>query len=112
MWSFHAPRDGQASEPFSSNKEIVSRWLSPEKAARRAERAAQDAARRRMEKRRTWLMVSGVAVVSLGLVVADYFWLRYQARQRHEQRYHRGGKTNAPASSVPLDGLHQATNHE
>lgn len=90
----------------------MSRWLSPEKAARRAERAAKDAAQRRKEKRRTWLMVGGVAVASIGLMVADYFWLRHQAKQRHEQRYHRGGKTNAPASTVPLGGLHQATNHE
>ena len=90
----------------------MSRWLSPEKAASRAERAAKDAAQRRKEKRRTWLMVGGVAVASIGLMVADYFWLRHQAKQRHEQRYHRGGKTNAPASAVPLAGQSQATNHE
>lgn len=90
----------------------MSRWLSPEKAARRAERAAKDAAQRRKEKRRTWLMIAGLALVSTGLMVADYFWLRHQAKQRHEQRYHRGGKTNAPASAVPLDGQSQATNHE
>ena len=90
----------------------MSRWLSPEKAARRAERAAKDAAHRRKEKRRTWLMVGGVAVASIGLMVADYFWLRHQAKQRHEQRYHRGGKTNAPASAAPLDGQNQVTNHE
>ena len=90
----------------------MSRWLSSEKAARRAERAAKDAAHRRKEKRRTWLMVSGVAVASIGLIVADYFWLRHQAKQRHEKRYHRGGKTNAPASAVPLAGQSQVTNHE
>lgn len=112
MWSCHAPRDGQASEPFSSNKEIVSRWSSPETAARRAERAAKGAAQRRKEKRRGVLLVAGVTAVSIGLIVADYLWLRYQARQRHEQRYHRGGKTNAPASAVPRDGQHRVTNHE
>lgn len=90
----------------------MSRWLSPEKVARRAERAAKEAALRRKEKRRTWLMVGGVAVASIGLMVADYFWLRHQAKQKHEQRYHRGGKTNAPASAVPLAGQSQATNHE
>lgn len=85
----------------------MSRWLSPEKAARRAERAAKDATQRRKEKRRTWLMIAGLALVSTGLMVADYFWLRYQAKQRHEQRYHRGGKTNAPGV-----GQNQVTNHE
>lgn len=59
-----------------------------------------------------WLMIGGIALVSVGLMVADFFWLRYRAKQRHEQHYHRTGKTNAPASAVPLDGSHQATNNE
>lgn len=59
-----------------------------------------------------WLMIGGIALVSVGLTVADFFWLRYRAKQRHEQRYHRSGKTNAPAST-PLDGgQNHATNHE
>lgn len=57
-------------------------------------------------------MLIGLAVVSFGLVVADYFWLRHQAKQRHEQRYHRGGKTNAPAVAAPVAGQDQVTNHE
>jgi flagellar basal body-associated protein FliL len=90
----------------------VSRWLSPEKAARRAERDAKDAAQRRKEKRRSVVLIVGVAVVSVGLMVADYFWLRHQAKQRHEQRYHRGGRTNAPTSVAPMVGQNQVTNHE
>ncbi|MCC7375693.1 MAG: hypothetical protein IT581_13630 [Verrucomicrobiales bacterium] len=90
----------------------MSRWLSPEKVALRAERAAKDAALRRKEKRQTWLMVGGIAVASIGLMVADYYWLRHQAKQKHEERYHRGRKTNAPASTVPLAGQSRATNHE
>lgn len=90
----------------------MSRWLSPEKAARRAERAAKDAGIRRKERRRTVLMISGLTVVSLGLVVADYFLLRSQAKHRHQQRYHSGVKTNAPASTVPLTRQSEATNHE
>ena len=90
----------------------MSRWLSPEKAARRAERAAKQAEQRRREIRRMWLMIGGIAVLSIGLTVADFFWLRYRARQRHEQRYHRAGRTNAPVST-PLDGgQNHATNHE
>jgi heme/copper-type cytochrome/quinol oxidase subunit 3 len=90
----------------------VSRWSSPEKAARRAERAAKDAAQRRKEKRHSLMLVVGVAVVSFGLVVADYLWLRHQATQKHEQRYHRGARINAPASAAPVAGQNQATNHE
>ena len=93
----------------------MSRWLSPERAARRAERAAKDATRRRKEKRRTWLMVGGVAVASIGLVVADYFWLRHQAKQKHERRHQhqqRSKLTNDPASKAPPIGQNQVTNHE
>lgn len=57
-------------------------------------------------------MIGGVAVASIALMVADYFWLRHQAKQKHEQRYHRGGKTNAPASAAPRVGQNQVTNHE
>jgi hypothetical protein len=94
---------------------IVSRWLSPEKAARRAERAAKDAEQRRKEKRRTWLMVCGVTVASIGLMVADYFWLRHQAKQKHErhhQHQQRGKLTNHPASNAPHIGQNRVTNHE
>ena len=90
----------------------MSRWLPPEKAARRAERAAKQAEQRRRDMRRLWLMIGGIALVSIGLMVADFFWLRYRAKQRHEQRYHRTGRTNAPVS-IPMDGgQNLATNHE
>ena len=90
----------------------MSRWLSPEKAARRADRAAKQAEQRRREMRRMWLVIGGIALVSIGLMVADFFWLRYRAKQRHEQRYHRTGKTNSPVS-IPMDGgQNLATNDE
>jgi len=90
----------------------MSRWLSPENAARRAERAAKQAEQRRREIRRMWLQIGGVTLFLIGLLVADYFWLRYQARQRHERLHHRNGRANAPASN-PLDGgQSHATNHE
>ena len=90
----------------------MSRWLSPEKAVRRAERAAEQAEQRRREIGRMWLMIGGIAFVSIMLTVADFFWLRHRARQQHEQRHHRSGRTNAPVS-IPPDGvLSQATNHE
>jgi len=90
----------------------VSRWSSPEKAARRAERAAKDAVQRRKEKSHSPMLVVGVAVLSFGLVVADYLWLRHQAKQKHEPRYHRSARSNAPASAAPVGRQSRATNHE
>ena len=93
----------------------MSRWLSPEKAARRAERAVQDAAQHRKDRRRSWLMIGGVTVLSLGLMIADYFWLRHQAKQKHERRHQhqqRSKMTNDPASKAPRTGQNQVTNHE
>lgn len=83
----------------------MSRWKSPQIAAKRAERAAKGAAKLRREKRRSWQLVIGLAVVSVGLTVADYFWLRHQARQRHE-RYHQHHQrgTNTPALQTNQTG--------
>ena len=89
----------------------MSRWLSRQKAARLAGRAAKDAAQRRKEKRRSLLVIGGVALGSIGLCVADYFWLRSQARQRHEKRYHHSGKTNAPVSAAPQQTGQNAPAH-
>ena len=74
----------------------MSRWESPQAAAKSAERTAKEAEQRRKERRKSWLMIAGVAVVSVGLVVADYFWLRHQARQRHEMRHKQPPQTNHP----------------
>lgn len=93
----------------------MSRWLSPERAARRAERAAKDATQRRKEKRRGIALIAGVAVASIGLCVGDYFWLRHQARQKHErlhQHRQRSGQTNTPADNAPNIGQNRVTNHE
>ena len=57
-------------------------------------------------------MIGGIALVSVGLTVADFFWLRYRAKQRHEQRYHRTGRTNAPVSTPLGAAQNQATNHD
>lgn len=84
----------------------MSRWKSPQAAAKDTERAAKEAAKLRKEKRRTVLMVAGVAVVSLGLCVADYFWLRYQARQRHERHHqHQQRGTNNPTLQTNQTGV-------
>jgi C4-dicarboxylate transporter len=60
-------------------------------------------------------MVGGVAVASIGVMVADYFWLRYLAKQKHERRHQhqqRSKLTNDPASKAPHIGQNQVTNHE
>lgn len=75
----------------------MSRWKSPQAAAKLAERKGKEAAKLRKEKRTAWLILVCWAVVTVGLCVADYFWLRCQARQRHE-RYHQHHQrgTNVP----------------
>ena len=82
----------------------MSRWKSPQAAAKRTEHMAKEAEQRRNEKRKSWLLIVGVAVASVGLVVADYFWLRHQARQRHEQRHRHSMQSNSPALPVGLPG--------
>lgn len=86
----------------------MSRWKSPQAAAKDAERAAKKAEKLRKEKRRSVLTIIGVAIVSLGLCVADYFWLRYQARQRreqHERLYHHKQSTNNPTLQTNQTGV-------
>lgn len=90
----------------------MSRWKSPQVAAKRIEHAAKGVARQRKERRRDWLLVIGIAVASMGLMVADYFWMWHEAKVRHERRYHLGGKTNAPAIAAPVVEQNQVTNHE
>lgn len=68
--------------------------------------------RQRKKRRRDWLLVIGIAVASMGLMVADYFWLWHEAKVRHERRYHRGETTNAAPSNVALTGVNQGTSHE
>jgi flagellar basal body-associated protein FliL len=90
----------------------MSRWRSPQIAAKCAARAGKEAEQKRREKWTSWWIVIGLVVFWVSFGIADYFWLRHQARQRHEQRYHRSGKTNAPASASLDGGQNHTTNHE
>lgn len=72
----------------------MSRWKSPQIAAKHAERAARKAAKKRKEKRIGVLLVICWAVVSFGLCIADYFWMRHRARQQHERFHQRQQGTN------------------
>jgi uncharacterized protein HemX len=90
----------------------VKRWKSPQIASKRAERAAKEAAKKRREKRTGWLIVACWAVVSLGLCVADYLWMKARAerrREEHQRIYHRQAQTNSPASPVGSGGQTNTT---
>ena len=84
------------------------RWKSPQIAAKRAERAAKEAAKLRKEKRKSRLMLIGVVLLMIAAVVADYLWLRTQARQRREQHerlhHHQPAQTYLPGTRVPTTG--------
>lgn len=61
------------------------------------------------------MLVIGIAVASMGLMVADYFWLWHEAKERHERRHQhqqRSRWTNDPASQAPNVGQNQVTNHD
>jgi hypothetical protein len=84
----------------------VSRFRSPQVAAKRAERAAKEAEKIRKEKRNSRWMIIGLAVVSISLMVGDYFWLKARAQKRREEHMrtrHRPAQTNDTAH-VPNTG--------
>ena len=74
----------------------MSRWKSPQAAAKHAERAAKEAEKIRQEKRKSRLLLAGVILLMIAAVVADYVWIRAMARQRHKQHLHsqQGRNTN------------------
>lgn len=83
---------------------IMSRWKSPKVAAKRAESVEREIAKRRSEKRYSWLLIGGVTVCSLGLSVADFLWMRSRAHERHERRYQQNRQralTNSPTPTNP-----------
>jgi len=89
----------------------VKRWKSPQVAAKLAARAAKEAEKNRKEKRNARLMIIGWAVVTIGLIVGDYFWLKARAERRkaeHQRIYHQ--KTNASPATVTNSGALPATN--
>ena len=92
----------------------MSRFKSPQAAAKQAQRAASEAAQRRREKRNSWLMIIGLALVSVSLVIADYFWLKARAQKRreeHRQSQHHRSRTNSPAVA-PLNLQTNQPKHE
>lgn len=89
----------------------MSRWKSPKIAAKRAARAGKEAEQRRKEKRNGILLVIGWAVVTIALIVGDYFWLKARAQRRkaeHERLFHQ--KTNALPVAITNSSFTPATN--
>lgn len=93
----------------------MSRWKSPKVAARLAQREVEKAERLRREKWQSILLVSCIGVVSAGLMVADYLWLRHQKRQRQQEHKHYQqppSKTNAPVSGPTEQNPKPIDQHE
>lgn len=89
----------------------MSRWKSPQTAAKHAERAAKEAEQRRAESRKSRWMIIGLAVVSVSLLAGDYFWLRARAQRRqaeHQRLFHE--KTNALPTTITNPGAFSVTN--
>jgi hypothetical protein len=99
-------------------KVVVSRWKSPQAAAKHAQHAGKEVAQSRREKRKGRWMLIGVAVASLSLLIADYSWLKSRAQKRreeHQQRQHHRSQTNSPAAHVAMPqppSVSTPTNHE
>jgi len=70
---------------LTSRKNDVSQWLSPQKAARLAERTAKQAGRHRQDKLKSRLMLAGVVLL---MFVTYAAWLLITARLRHNRHHH------------------------
>jgi hypothetical protein len=85
----------------------VKRWTSPQTAARRAERAAKLVEIERRERRQMWLSFGAILLVSAGLVVAQYFWLKrdqeFRHRLRHPHHFQKDGKPLEPGQSRQVE---------
>lgn len=75
-------------------------------------RIAKEADKRRKEKRKSWIVVAGIALISIGLMVADFLWLQHKARKRHERHHQHIEQTNFPATNVPAAESIQITTDE
>jgi hypothetical protein len=74
----------------------VSRWSSPQKAVRLAERSAQEATRQRTEKFKTRLMLAGLVALVLVTWAA---WVYIQARLRHMRHHHHDKKPSSQSGT-------------
>ncbi len=78
----------------------MSRWKSPQTAAKHATREARKAEELLKEKRKSRLILVGIVLLMIGSVVADLFFIAYTQHQRHHR--HQPQFTNQ-MSSHPLE---------
>lgn len=90
----------------------MSRWKSPQTAAKHAQRAVKEAEKTRKEKRNGWLLIMACLLVSGGLTTADYFWMQARAAKREEQHrriFPRQASTNSLASPARSENTNSMT---
>ncbi|WCJ61284.1 hypothetical protein NXS98_04120 [Fontisphaera persica] len=72
--------------------------------AKAPEVAARKAARERIERRKSVWMIVGIALLMVGAVVADMFFIGWQRHQRHLRHQRSESRTNHIRSGVQPDG--------
>ena len=93
----------------------MSRWKSPQAAARYAQHATQEAEQSRLERRKGRWMLIGVALASASLLLGDYLWLKARAqkqREEHLRSSHHRSRTNSLATPLSIPRNSPTTNHE
>ena len=65
----------------------------------KAERLRRKAEQTRREKRKFILQISVIGVLMVGAVAADYLFIQWGRRVRHQQQYHRQSVTNSVAGT-------------
>jgi hypothetical protein len=101
--------------PSPSWSIAVSRWKSPQAAARQAQHATKAAEQSRQEKRKGRWMLIGVALASATLLFGDYLWLKARAQKRREEHLRSSqqhSRTNSLATPVSPPRNNPTTNHE
>ena len=92
----------------------MSRWKSPQAAAKQAERAAEEAEKFLKEKHKNRLMLIGVILPML-ITWAAFFVFYAYPRLTKPHRQHQRAQTNSPAAPVSIPEPQRAgalTNHE
>ena len=89
----------------------MSRWKSPQAAAKRAAQEAEKAEQLRKEKRKSRLMLIGV-ILLMAVTTTAYFVFYAIPLMKNAQRHrHHNSPTNSPAVSLPQRQTNQP-NHE
>jgi hypothetical protein len=93
----------------------MSRWKSPQLAARHAQRAAKAAEQSRRENRKSLLLVMAIAAGLTAIMVGDYLWMSSRAQRRREQylqRQQHRSQTNSLTGTPLTSGPETNKNHE